>query len=229
VTRYVSDVLDIMRRAISRPNENDPDSTDALLLSYLNDFISLTMSDDVKLYENFGTISFTIDETVTDGVYTFPSVDTSEGFVNTLIDALISLTDPVDNSVSWNKLRIYQNPGEFYGYWGINNTDTLIAGFPTEMLYYGNQFVFRTIPNDSYTVNIYGYKKNPDFGSEEQEIPFDQWLRYLAYGAAKNYAADFKFGQEGVAQIEKGFAHERKLMLTRTHNQRKNQRAAPRF
>lgn len=229
MTRYVSDVLDIMRRAISRPNENDPDSTDAVLLEYLNDFISLTMSDDVKLFENFGTISFTIDETVTDGVYTFPGVDTSEGFVNTLIDALISLTDPVDNSVSWNKLRIYQNPGEFYGYWGINNSDTLIAGFPTEMLYYGDQFVFRTIPDDSYTVNIYGYKNNSEFGASEEAIPFDYWVRYLAYGSAKNYAADFKFGAESISHIERGYQRERRLLLTRTHNQRKIERPAPSF
>lgn len=229
MTRYVSDVLDIMRRAISRPNSNDPSSNPSILLDYVNDFLTLTMSDDVKLYENFGTIEFEIDETITDGVYTFPGVDTSEGFVNTLIDAFISLTDPVDNSVSWNRLRIYQNPGEFYGYWGINNSETLIPGFPTEMLYYGDQFVFRTIPNTSYTVNIYGYKKNAEFSDEEEPIPFDYWVRYIAYGAAKNYASDFKFAPESMAQIDRGYQRERKLLLTRTHNQRKIQRAAPKF
>lgn len=229
MARVVSDVLDIMRLAIGRRNENDPDSNDTILLKYLDDFVSLTMSDDVKLYEQFGTISFTIDETVTDGVYKFPSNETQQLFVNTSIDALISIESPIDSSVSWNRLLIYQDPGAFYNYWGFNNTDVLIPGFPTEMLYYGNEFIFRTIPDKAYLVNIYGYKQNPNFSEEEQEIPFDYWLRYLAYGAAKNYASDFKFDQESMAQIQRGYQTERKLLLTRTHNQRKIQRGAPSF
>ena len=42
-SRLVSDVLRIFRIAIGRRNENDPDSRDDTLLSYLNDFVSLTM------------------------------------------------------------------------------------------------------------------------------------------------------------------------------------------
>ena len=134
MSRNVSDVLQIMRLALSRRNENDPDSNDTTLLRYLNDFITLTMSDDVKLYEQFGTLSFTIDENNTTGVYEFPSGDTSILFSNTLIDALISIKNPEGSSVSWNRLLIYQNPGRFYNYWGFNNEDVLIPGFPTEML-----------------------------------------------------------------------------------------------
>jgi hypothetical protein len=101
------------------------------------------------------------------------------------------------------------------------------------MLYYGNEMTFRTIPNDDYTVTIYGYKIVPIFDPDGDpqiiDIPFDHWMRYIAYGAALNYARDFRFEDSARARLEKDFAHERKLMLTRTHNQAKMNRALPRF
>jgi len=240
--RYVSDVLDIMRLAIGRRNTNDPDSSDSTLLSYLNDFVSFTMSDDVKLFEQFGTLSFVIDETtstdpdVVNGAITFNSVGADSDFVNLSSEAFISLLEPVNNSVSWNRLPIYQDPGEFYAIWGINNESILIAGYPTMVLYYQNEFVFRTIPNASYQIKIYGYKQNDNYPSDENgdpivdsEIQFNYWLRYLAYGAALNYAQDYRYEQSTLSSIKRGFDRERKLMLTHTHNQIKQSRAMPRF
>ena len=55
MAQFVSDCLRIMRLAIGRRNENDPDSSDTTLRKYLNDFVSLTMSDDVKLFEQYGS------------------------------------------------------------------------------------------------------------------------------------------------------------------------------
>jgi len=230
MARDIADVLRIMRLSIGRRNENDPDSNNGTLLQYINDFVSLTMSDDLKVFEQWGTLSFEIDETITDGVYTFPGNDTSTEFVNIGSEAIISLKDPEGSSVSWNRLKIFQDPGEFYGYWGINNTDVLIAGFPTQMLYHGNEFVFRTIPDTTYLVNIYGYKRNPDFAtSGTDELPFDHWLRYIAYGAAMDYAADYSIDPQRMQIISKNFAKQRELMLTRTHNQIKISRCLPRF
>jgi len=218
-----------MRLAIGRRNENDPDSNDLTLLNYLNDFASFTMSDDVKLFEQFGTLSFTIDESNTTGVYTFNDVGASSEFVNISQEAYISLLDPEDNSVSWNQLPIYQNPGEFFAIWGINNDEILIPGYPTNLLYYGNEFTFRTIPNTSYLVKIYGYKKNTDYPDSNVNIQYDYWLRYLAYGAAMNYARDYRYASDVKAELAKDFAHERKLMLTHTHNQIKMSRPLPNF
>ncbi len=239
--RVVSDVLAIMRTAIGRRNVNDPDSSNSLLLSYLEDFATLTMTEDVKLFENFGTLEFTIDGTNTDGVYTFNDVGASVDFSNISQEAFISVLDPVDNSVSWNQLSIYQNPGEFFSIWGINNDEILIPGYPTMMLYYGNEFTFRTIPNTSYLIKIYGYKINdsystyrdPDTGESVETgnapLQFNYWLRYLAYGAALNYARDYRFTADVKAELKSDFAHERKLLLTRTHNQIKMSRSLPRF
>lgn len=228
-TRFVQDALDIMRIAVGRRNENDPDSSDELFLRYLNDFVSLSMPNDTKLFESFGTLSFTIDETNTTGVYTFNDVGADAEFMNLSQEAFISLLDPINNSVSWNQLPIYQDPGEFFTIWGINNDEILIPGYPTMMLYYGNEFTFRTIPQTSYLVKIYGYKKNFDYPNPDVTLNFDYWLRYVAYGAAVNYARDFRYEAQARSMIEATFKSERKLQLTHTHNQIKMARAMPRF
>jgi hypothetical protein len=237
-TRYLSNILTIMRRAIARRNALDPDATDQVLVNYINDFYSLTMSDDVKLFEQFGTLVFEIDETVADGVYSLSDVGATGNFVNFSNEVFISLNDPANSSTSWNALEVYQDPGRFYAYWGVNNYEILIPGMPTEMLYYGTEFVFRTIPNTTYNVRIYSYKQNTEFafdpsatpeGTGDPQIPFDYWLRYIASGAAVNYSKDYKFESQQRSDIKSDFAHERKLLLTRTHNQIKMSRSYPRF
>lgn len=227
--RYVQQALDIMRVALGRRNENDPDASDDLFLRYFNDFVSLSMPNDTKLYESFGTLSFTIDDSNTSGVYTFNDVGADFEFMNISQEAYISLLDPVNNSVSWNRLPIYQDPGEFYAIWGINNDEILIPGYPTALLYYGTELVFRTIPNTSYLVKIYGYKKNFDYPDPDVPLDFDYWLRYAAYGAAVNYARDYRYTAEARSLIEATFKSERKLQLTHVHNQIKMARAMPRF
>jgi hypothetical protein len=218
-----------MRRALGRKNVNDPDASPEILLSYLNDAISLTMSDDVKVFENYGTLSFTIDDSTINGVYTFNDVGAADQFVNIGIEAFISFEDPVNRSTSWNSLQIYEDPGEFYSIWGINNSLILVRGYPTMMLYYGNEFVFRTLPDREYLVHIYGYKQISDFPDQSGDLPFDYWLRYLAYLAASNYARDFRYPPDQLALIKDGYSHERKLLLTRRHNQAKTNRCMPRF
>jgi hypothetical protein len=104
------------------------------------------------------------------------------------------------------------------------------------MLYYGNEFTFRTIPNTSYLIKIYGYKKNGNYPLTDdgdpnyyQDIQYDYWLRYLAYGAVCNYARDYRFEGATLSSLISNFAHERKLMLAHAHNQIKMSRCMPRF
>jgi len=231
MSRFVSDVLRIMRLAIARRNENDPDSDDTTLRQYINDFVNLTMTEDVRLFEQFGSYTFNIDQTNLTGVYEVANLlSPVPDFASLSSEAFISLTIPVGGSVSWNRLQVVQDPGFFYQYWGVNNETILIPGYPTMMLYYGTQFVFRTIPNTAYSVYLYGYKTVDTMSDDEdQVIPFDYWLRYIAYGAAMNYARDYRFDGEKMAQLKADFAHERKLLLGRTHNQIKKSRSYPRF
>ena len=233
MAQFVSDCLRTMRLALGRRNENDPDSNDTTLLQYINDFVNLTMSDDVKLFEQFGTLRFTIDELNPTGVYPFNGIATIPPglqFTNISQEAFITLTLPPEGSISWNKLEVYQDPGVFFLEWGVNNANILIRGYPTEMLFYGNEFTFRTIPNTSYDVIIYGYKIVPNFSNiGDPALPFDYWMRYISYGAAMNYARDYRFESEKIGLLKDAFSHERKLLLTRTHNQIKQNRAYPRF
>lgn len=228
--RTKTQTLAIMRRAIARRNQNDPDSSDTILFQYLQDAIALSMSDDLRLFENFGTLIFEIDQSNPTGVYTFNDVGASFNFVSIGVEAFISLTDPPNNSVSWNQLSIFQDPGYFFSLWGVNNDEVLIPGYPTMMLLYGNEMTFRTIANTSYKIYIYGYKQVAELSTQgDPTIPFAYWMRYLAYLAAKNYAVDFNFDQEHRSRIESGYVREKKLLLTHDFNQIKNQRCLPRF
>ena len=191
--------------------------------------MNLTMSDEFKLFEQFRTMEFEIDETTTDGIYTFPSTDTSNAFVNLTNQALISLKDPEGSSVSWFPLDLVQDPGAFWMRWGINNEDILVTGQPTEVLYHGNQLVFRTIPDDSYIVQFFGYREIDQPTSTTDELPYDYWLRFIAYGSCKAYAADYRLQENTVANIERNYKRERNLLSKRTHNQVKIQRGVPRF
>lgn len=230
MAQLLSDVLRIMRLALGRRNENDPDQSDSTMLEYIQTFVNLTMTDDVKLFEQFDVVTFNIDTSHPDGVYTFNDVGITTQFSNISIEALVSRNAPVGGSISWNKLRIYQSPLQFFAYWGFNNENILIPGFPTEMLYYGTTMTFRTIPDDIYLVQMYGYKIIPEFTTVgDPQIPFDYWLRYIAYGAAMNYARDYRFDPDARQMLERDFAHERKLLLTRTYNQQKLSRGMPRF
>lgn len=230
MTKYVSDVINIMRLTLGRRNENDPDASDGTMLNYLNDFINISMSDDLRIFEQFGTLIFTIDETNTTGIYTFNDVGASSDFVNISHEGFITLTDPAEGSISWNRLDISQDPGTFYNEWGVDNTDILIPGYPTQMLFYGNEMVFRTIPDQSYTVYIYGYKEQTEFSTEgDPALPYNHWLRYIAYGASLNYARDYRYDTDDLNRISRTFAWERERLATRTFNQAKQSRGIPRF
>ena len=230
-----------MRLAIGRRNENDPDSSSDTLRVYINDAIQLTMTDDVHIFENYSTFTFFIDPSHEDGVWTFAETGFVDNFSTLTIEAMISLnqslTQPPENaqplqtrSVVWNPLLVYYDPGIFFNYWGINNYNILIHGMPTELLIYQNEFTFRTIPNNQYMVQIWGYKINPMFSSDgDPEIPQDYWQNYLAYLAALNYVVDYRYDDSQITRIRGRYARERKFLLTRTHNWIKNSRSQPRF
>lgn len=227
MSQSVSDVLRIMRLAIGRRSEVDPDSTPDVLLGYINDFVTLKMPNDIKLFEQWSTMEITLTQGV--DVYLFPSTTGAEDFVNLNNEVLCSLQAPVGSSVSWTRLQVYQDPGEFYGYWGVNNEDVLIEGFPTQVLYYDRQLVFRTIPNNTYKIYWYGYKRVGEYEGGEDTLQTDYWMRYIAYGAARDYARDYNISPERKANIDRTFTDERMLLATQTHVQITKQRCLPRF
>lgn len=98
------------------------------------------------------------------------------------------------------------------------------------MLFYGPDLTFRTVPDREYQVTLYGYTIYSDFSQEgDPEIPEDYLLRYLAYGAALQYASDFRYEQYDYQRVKDIFKRERSLVLGRMHNQIKITRGKPRF
>lgn len=230
MSRTLNDVIRIMRLAIGRRNENDPDSTDAVLTQYINDVRRTEMGSDVHLFEVADTLIFDVDASVTDGVYTWNDVGASTDFINVRPTGHIAQTDQGDEATSWQEIDVCQDPLTFYNRWGIRNTDILTAGFPTQLLYYGNEIVVRTIPDQSYTIHLYGYKLLEDFSSTgNPDIEHDWWLRYLAYAAARAYSVDYMVSPQKMEIIRQEYRRQKKNMLERTHNQIKYERTAPRF
>lgn len=114
MARFLSDVIDIMRLAIGRRNKNDKDSTDIFLTKYVNNFISLSMTDDVHIFQNFETLVFNIDETREGAVYPFKEVSSGKKFSTISSEGFISRAQPPGNEFSWNRLYIYFDPGIFF-------------------------------------------------------------------------------------------------------------------
>ena len=228
MARTVQQVIAIMRRAIGRRNTEDPDSSDEILITYINDFLTLQMPNGLKLNEKFSSFEFQIDTTNTTGIFDFPDSATSEDFINLDDSGLISAATPADNSLEWWDLCVLFDEKEFFHRWGFNNHETLVKGGPSEVLYWDNKLTFRAIQDKAYIVKLFGYKRPAAVGSSSS-LEFDYWLRYVAYGAARDYAADFRLESEALSNIERNFGRERQLLLTRTHNQIKVDRPPPTF
>lgn len=225
VTRTVSDVLTIMRRAISR-SANDSQATDDVLLRYINDFIALKAPLSMKLANQFSTLTFTIDGT-TEGIYTFNDLGADTNFVDVGTEAFIY--DPNATTSNWSTIGIYRDPESFYYRWGVNNETLLTTGMPTEVLFYDNQFVFRTIPDKQYSVKMYGYKFNGEYPEADSNIQFPYWLRWISYGAALDFATDFNYAVDKLHSLTLSYQKERKLLLLKTHGEITKQRCIPSY
>ena len=115
MAKTVSNALEIMRITLGRRNQKDIDSNISKFISYFSDFLSLEMPNDVKLFEQFGQLTFKIGTTEVDGVYDFNALPSANfSFSNISLEGFITPTSTGTSSVSWNPLNIYQDPTKFY-------------------------------------------------------------------------------------------------------------------
>lgn len=231
MARYVSDCLRIMRLVLGRRNVNDSDSSDSVFKQYLQDFVSLHMGDDIKVFEKFGAVQFNIDDTVVDSTYSLADLNLKDTFTNISTEGFIYPTTTAGDSYSYMPLEVCLDPHQFYNNWGVENYTLLNAGMPSEMLYYNDTFVFRTIPDQEYTVILFAYRTTPefDFDDGDPEIPEAYWLRYIAYGAALLYMYDYRYSQEDIADLNRKHRDMRMLLAKRMHSQNKLTRGIPRY
>lgn len=93
------------------------------------------------------------------------------------------------------------------------------ATLPTAMLFYGNAFTLRPIPNLPYKVTIDAFVKPTAFDGNPLMTPFlREWWEYLAYGAAKKRFEDMA-DPDSVANIMAALQQQQDNVLSRTLNQ----------
>lgn len=90
------------------------------------------------------------------------------------------------------------------------------ATLPTAMLFYGNEFTFRPIPNLPYKVTMNAFVRPTAFSGDPIMTPFlEEWWQYLSYGAAKKRFEDM--GEpDSVEYIMPEFIRQQDLILRRT-------------
>ena len=110
---------------------------------------------------------------------------------------------------------------------GVINSQTVpyVAARPTAMLYFGNKFVFRPIPDQVYHVQIEAFVRPTDLLAMGDKPELEQWWQYIAYGAAKKVLED-RMDMETVQMIMPEFNRQEKMVLRRTIVQQTNERTA---
>ena len=107
------------------------------------------------------------------------------------------------------------------------NSQTMpyVASRPTSVLYYGNQFFLRPIPDQPYEVSFQARHRPTQLLNANAEPELEQWWQYIAYGAAKKVFED-RSDIEGLAKIMPEFDKQERLVLRRTIVQQTNERTA---
>lgn len=232
MVKYVSDALTIMRKVTARVDAGDQQFTNEIMVGYLNDFYQLVMPQELKLYEDLGFMTFTIEQGQ-DTVYVALNADN-----NFTADNSPAVVD--SNGKFWNvigppayiggyHLFWYEDPTAFYNIWP--ETQTYQQTRPQYVLYWDDKLVFRAPPNQQYQVKIAGYRTNPALvlnAEVDSQIDLDYWWRYIAYGAALDLLADY--GETAVYNDTYPiFLRYKDLVTARTYIQQNQKRTNPSF
>lgn len=206
------DLLTILRNVTGRTDRNDPLFTDEIMLGFLNDFIQLESTFEIRIKKNRTWWEFTIDEN---------SLDPYPVDLNTLQFSTIGSTAYVGGF----KLFWFEDPGQFYLRWP--ETQDYDPTRPTYVLYYNNELTFRAPPDDEYDVKIEAYKYEVAVSSSVN-LDADFLFRYVTYGAALDLFADY--GEiDRYHEIFPIFERYKNLVYAGTYQQQQNLRSTPEF
>ncbi len=217
-----TEIIKILRNVTGRVDASDPLFTDTVMLGYVNDFLSLIMPQEVRLYENKTWWEFTIDENSDDP---YPVDLETLGFTTIGPPAYILATNAV-NTITMFDLWWYQDPAVFFGKWP--QVTPITPQRPQDVLYYNNELVFRGPPNTEYGVKIAAYKVEDTLPSIASEIEQSYFWRYVAYGAAIDLFSDYA-EMENVEKMMPAFNRYKSLVIGRTNLQLMSQRTYPTF
>ncbi len=220
MAKSAADLILILRNVTGRVDASDPLFTDSIMLQYLQDFIQLQSTQDIRIFKNktwweftFGPASFN----------PYPVFLQDIVLANGNIGA--STIEPPCYAdgfpVFW-----YQSPQEFYQIWP--ETQTYQPQRPTYVLYYNNELTFRGPPNKDYLIKMEAYQVEVEIDPDSNLLQDDYLYRYVCYGAALDIFSDF-------GEIDKWndifpmFRRYRSFVYSRTNSQYQNQRPSPEF
>jgi len=218
MAKTAADLINIVRNVTGRVDASDPLFTNVIMLQYIQDFIQLQSTQDVRLFKNRTWYEFTYGPTDPD-----PFPVNLQNIV--LIDGQVgasTLEPPVYADgfyVFW-----YQDPAQFYGIWP--ETQTYQPQRPTYVLYYNNELTFRGPPNKDYLIKIAAYQVEIQITNDV--LNQDYLYRYICYGTALDIFSDFG-EMDKWRDIYPAYQRYRALVYGRTNCQYQNQRPSPEF
>lgn len=99
-----------------------------------------------------------------------------------------------------------------------SHTITYETGIPSTVLFSGDKFTFRMIPDKTYRVEIVAYKRPVEMLTDGQLPELTQWWQYIAYGAAKKILEDRSL-PDLLSLIMPEYKHQEELVLAKTIKQ----------
>jgi hypothetical protein len=225
MTKSAADLILILRNVTGRVDASDPQFTNEIMLQYLQDFIQLQSTQDIRIFKNRTWWEFNLGPTSADplqvNLQTIPLIQGNIG-ASTIEPPCYADGFPV----FW-----YQDPADFYRIWP--ETQVYTPQRPTYVLYYNNSLTFRGPPNTDYLIKIAAYQvelqiTNPDYSDPYQGLQQDYLYRYVCYGAALDIFSDFG-EMDKWNEIFPAFKRYRALVYSRTVSQYQNQRPNPEF
>lgn len=213
-----ADLILILRNITGRVDASDPLFTDTIMLQYLQDFIQLQATQDVRLFKNKTWYEFTYGPSDLDP---FPvnlqTIVLANGHVGASTIEPPAYADGFP--VFW-----YQDPAEFYRIWP--ETQTYTPQRPTYVLYYNNELTFRGPPKTNYLMKIAAYQVELEITN--RGLNQDYLYRYICYGTALDIFSDFG-EMDKWRDIFPAYQRYRALVYSRTYCQYQNQRPSPEF
>ncbi len=91
---------------------------------------------------------------------------------------------------------------------------TYQVGRPYNALFWNNEITIRPVPDNVYLVEIETYQTPSQFLNTSSHPTLNQWVQYIAYGAAMEILRD-RQDMEGVQNLSEGFNRQEALVLER--------------
>lgn len=91
---------------------------------------------------------------------------------------------------------------------------TYQVGRPYNLLFWNNELTIRPVPDNVYLCEVEVYQTPAQFMNTTDNPVLNQWVQYIAYGAASEILRD-RQDMEGVANLQEGFKRQEALVLER--------------